>query len=217
MLFVTSFINLRTSYGKTPKFRLEQFQKLAEANISILVFCSPEYVEHIPSRANVRVVPYEFSINDERDLPRNRNNEKDTRAFLQLMNMKTHFVKMAMEANPSHDSFAWIDFNVFHVIKDCTKAQEKLARISSTPMNGMYLPGCWDVNPVSLDQVCWRFCGSIFMGDASSIRDFIEKVETTKLEKLTWEVNVWAITEQNGWSPIWYKADHNDTLFDIPI
>jgi hypothetical protein len=34
---------------------------------------------------------------------------------------------------------------------------------------------------------------------------------------LVWEVNYWAWLEAEGYiSPIWYLADHNDTIINIP-
>lgn len=216
MLFVTAFINLKEPHSKSPRFRLEQFQKLVDANVRMLVFASPEYVPHLPKSENVHAVPYEFNACDDRALPEKRSESKDTRKFLQLMNLKPEFIKLAMQLSPA-PSFAWIDFNVFHVVKDVVAVQERLRRISSSEVKGFYIPGCWDAGMYSVDEICWRFCGGFFFGDAASMSDFVKEHEKIKLKTLTWEVNVWAMMEQNGWSPTWYKGDHDDTLFSITL
>jgi hypothetical protein len=66
--------------------------------------------------------------------------------------------------------------------------------------------------------VVWRFCGSFFIGDRASILDFARRSAEVvpTLPHLTWEVNVWAHLETLGWTPTWYKADHNDSILNLP-
>ena len=217
MLVVTAFINLKEVHGKTPMFRLEQFQKMAETNVSILVFASPEYIKHLPECMNVQVVQYDFDGLDDRALPLKRTEGKDTRKFLELMNRKVEFMKLAMELEPAFESYAWVDFNVFHVVKNVAAVQRQIQRISSSRIEGFHIPGCWDAGMYSVDEICWRFCGGFFVGDAASVKEFVSEHEKIKIDKLTWEVNVWALMEQNGWKPMWYKGNHDDSLFQDPF
>jgi hypothetical protein len=89
------------------------------------------------------------------------------------------------------------------------------------------MPGCWNFKCENIealkDSICWRFCGGFFMGDKNSLTSFYHVSishfeEFLKIsEKLVWEVNYWAWLEASGYiSPIWYLADHNDTIIDIP-
>ena len=89
------------------------------------------------------------------------------------------------------------------------------------------MPGCWNFKvgnkDVLKESICWRFCGGFFIGDKNSLLSFYDVSishfeEFLRLtEKLVWEVNYWAWLEASGYiSPIWYPADHNDTIIDIP-
>lgn len=73
------------------------------------------------------------------------------------------------------------------------------------------------------DYICWRFCGGFFIGDKNSLLSFYD-VSIARFEeflnltkKLVWEVNYWAWLELMGYiSPVWYLADHNDSIINIP-
>jgi len=82
----------------------------------------------------------------------------------------------------------------------------------------MYLPGCWENASSVFSNVIWRFCGSFFIGDKKSVLDFASRVLgiLPTLPNLVWEVNTWSHLEKNGWTPTWYKADHNDSILNIP-
>ena len=81
-----------------------------------------------------------------------------------------------------------------------------------------------------LNNISWRFCGNVLWGNPLAIRKFrslYDKYFRVFLRKngiLTWEVNFWAWLEtilekekeKDSWNPIWYSADHNDSLFHIP-
>jgi hypothetical protein len=92
------------------------------------------------------------------------------------------------------------------------------------PNNFVVFPGCWSkITPNYYlnikDNICWRFCGTFFLGNKESILEmynfYIEHYPRfiKETNKLTWEVNIWAWLEANTlWSPIWYSSDHNDRL-----
>ena len=80
--------------------------------------------------------------------------------------------------------------------------------------------------PVLLQSPCWRFCGGLFVGDTASILNFDDLSRTMfgtflcTYQRLVWEVNYWAWLESVTasypmwpvWRPVWYQADHNDTM-----
>ena len=86
--------------------------------------------------------------------------------------------------------------------------------------------GCWNKCSnveVLKNDVYWWFCGGFFIGDKNSLLSFYdvsishfeEFLKST--EKIVWEVNYWAWLEAYGYiSPIWYTADHNDSIINIP-
>ena len=106
----------------------------------------------------------------------------------------------------------------------------------------MIIPGCWskistdifdnvEKQESFLNNVSWRFCGNVLWGNPLAIRKFrylYDKYFRNFLRTnniLTWEVNFWAYLEsilsdkdkdKDKWNPIWYSADHNDSLFHIP-
>jgi ribosomal protein S12 methylthiotransferase accessory factor YcaO len=58
------------------------------------------------------------------------------------------------------------------------------------------------------------------VGGREAILEFAEQYRASlprylETRGLTWEVNVWAQMEQDGWTPRWYKADHDDSLFSV--
>jgi hypothetical protein len=86
-------------------------------------------------------------------------------------------------------------------------------------------PGCWskpENEQVLLNSVHWRFCGAFFLGDAGSLLNFCKLHKEhfylflEKYNTLIWDFNFWSYLElTTGWSPTWYKADHNDSIFYI--
>jgi len=214
------------------EFYFQQFKKLVNTEIQIYLFLQssmiPLYKEIIGDAKNVYLDIQEFEDleivkeikNIEYNLPLNRSELKDTANYIIVQNSKIYFIKKAMNNNnASH--FAWIDFGIGHIIKN----NETLKNLKNIKLEkGIYVPGCHNKIKVNLNQVCWRFCGGFFIGDKESLDEFyklynqkfIEIVENTKI--LSWEVNIWAIFEEYyNWRPIWYLADHNDSMLNLPI
>lgn len=200
------------------------FETLRSTNLRFHVFVSPRHMDKIRVKNGI-VEPMELSSLDTytkspNGLPENRNVVKDSRNYLILMNAKVELVKKAI-LSEKHDSqyYAWIDFGISHIFRDTPNTLKKLSTIHTLlSPNKVYVPGCLDASNLSFDSVDWRFCGGFFIGDRSSILDFYSYYERyySILPKLTWEINVWSYFEQIGWEPFWYKADHNDSMFDIP-
>ena len=161
-------------------------------------------------------------------LPKNRNLEKDTYEYLVYSNSNVELMEDAISENiwdTTH--FAWIDFNttkLFHRKKDTLEYIRSLSTKTLSP-RFIALPGCWE-KPANMDTIAtnisWRFCGCFWLGDTETICDFAKLYRThfnTFLLTyfiLPWEVNYWAYLEHtHGWSPTWYKGNHNDSIVQV--
>lgn len=171
-------------------------------------------------------------------LPASRNIDKDTLEYMIYMNSRPEIIEDAISENPWDSThFAWIDFNAPRLFKKQTDTLFKLTEIAKYPFpeNACYLAGCWpklDDNGIIgvAKNIHWRFCGAFFLADTKSMTDFAELCRINlpaflkEYGNLTWEVNYWAWLEwkscplnleERKWTPVWYRADHNDSLVDI--
>jgi len=235
-----------TFEDKTLEWRFNKFRDIASTGIQICVYADKvcyDYMQQFQSEfPNVKImkiiqIEQTFAyktINAEKieyELPEYRNIPKDIPEYMMLINSKCEFMKDAIEKNPWNSThFAWIDFSISYVFHDKMKTIEYLRILSDRHFEPDFLliPGCWDkIAPNDISQIVnsvyWRFCGGFLLGDKKSVKDFCdlyerhfaEFIKTTK--KLVWEVNFWAWLEANkGWTPRWYKADHNDCIIHIP-
>jgi len=233
--YVSAFMKLpeERSGTKTSEFYFQQFKRLVDTGINIHLFLQSSmislYKEIIGEPKNVFLEIQEFEDlyiykqlkNIDYSLPLKRTETKDTANYIIVQNSKIYFVKKAIDSNKyKSNTFAWIDFGIGHVVKN----NETLKNLKNLNLNkGLYIPGCHIQTKVNLNHVCWRFCGGFFIGDKESLETFFniyqqkftELVEKTNI--LSWEVNVWAIFEQHyNWKPIWYFADHNDSMLNLP-
>ena len=147
-------------------------------------------------------------------LPAVRNLEKDTAEYLCIILNKFRVLNDALEyVTTSH--VAWIDFGIYHVLKDRDSCNSILNRIAESkfPEDKIVSPGCWDTIPGGLwDKVCWRYCGGLLIGTPEIIRKAYDRqTELVKnnLPRITWEVNYWAMMDELFQ---YYKADHNDLI-----
>jgi hypothetical protein len=232
---------------RTIEKRLEFFMKILELNVNICLFISPEYkdiFDSISTKHKNLIIIDILSIEDLEftklgnknsnvlNLPDRRSHVKDTSNYLFLMNSKIEFIKKTIDVNPfNNEYFCWFDFSLPYIFKNIDNSLLKIKEYSesnfiSDPFIAM--PGCWNYKygniEVLKESVCWRFCGGFFIGDKNSLLSFYdisishfdEFLNVT--EKLVWEVNYWSWLEAYGYiSPIWYLADHNDTIINIPI
>jgi len=229
LTYVTAFLNINNN--DTNNY-FPYFEKLAKTNIPIVLFMDKNYIEYghylIKTYSNVKILKYitkdDLQINkyiQNKQLPLNRNLNKDTADYLALMNNKIFFVKEAMDANLfTTDTFAWIDFRIFHIFSDNNiEINKKLNDLSfqlySTENIISYFPGNLEHKKYIVDFVNWRFLGGFFIMNKNAIIKLIK--ETTNLliilPILTWEVNIWAILEHNNLFDFgWYYADHNKSI-----
>lgn len=223
--FVTAFLDLHESRptDRTAERRMELFRLLNDTGVRIHLFVSPEYADKVEVTNGIKEVIELEHLNTYAiappGLPETRNHDHDTRNFLILMNAKIELVKRAMNSGyHSVRHYAWIDFNIFHVL-DAARGAEQLRSLSvrTYPDTCMYVPGCWDKG-VMWSSVNWRFCGGFFLGDVESLHAFYfaHRAELPYCPHLSWEVNVWAHLENIGWTPTWYAADHNNRILDVP-
>jgi hypothetical protein len=236
--------------NKDLDWRFQHFRKLAATGIDIAVILSPDcalYMQNIVIQyPNVRVIRYMnlsetwvyqtyhsvLSEGVEIGLPNSRNEQKDTKEYILLMNAKTEFLKIAVETNPFGSShYAWIDFNIYHIFTGREqRVLELLHGLSRRTMAPYFLtlPGCWGKEHVNesflLNDICWRFCGGFFIGSADRMLEFdayyTRFFETflREKQKLVWEVNFWAYVElAHSMSVIWYPGDHNEKILEISV
>lgn len=223
--FVTAFLDLHESRptDRTAERRIELFRMLNETGVRIHLFVSPEYADKVDVTNGVKEIIQLEDLDmyglSPSGIPETRKHDHDTRNFLILMNAKIEFVKRAIDTGlHSTRHYAWIDFNIFHVLEPVRGAEQiRALSVRTYPDTCMYVPGCWD-KTVLWSSVNWRFCGGFFLGDVDSLNAFhvMYLREFPLCPHLSWEVNVWAHLEQIGWSPTWYSADHNNRILDVP-
>jgi hypothetical protein len=224
--FVSAFLNINNC--DTTKY-FPYFERLAKSGVLIALFMDKNYKEFgeyiIKKYLNVKIIKY-ITIDDlyvkelvkNKDLPLNRNNQKDTKDYLTLINNKIYFVNEAMNINIySTEMFSWIDFRIFHIFDDDQKIYNKLDEISVRKFTNqtIFFSGNLSNKNNIVDQVNWRYLGGFFIIDKNNIKILVN--ETTKilnnLDKLTWEVNIWGILEyENIFNFGWYYSDHNNSL-----
>jgi len=212
LTFVTAYHPLRTD-PYWPHFSL-----LVQSGVPILLFLDDRCPDP-PSAPNLRVVrvPLVHAWDCSRVVPpTHRTEAKDTPEFLSLMALKLRYMTEAL-AHTDATHLAWIDFRVFHVIRDIPAAQAKLRSLAShsfpTRMK-ILAPGCWSPCP-SMDifaSICWRFCGGFLLGPRDAFPTaFARQTDILQagLPRVTWEVNYWTQMEDQF---EWYPADHDDRL-----
>lgn len=249
LTFVTAYLNIYKNdapLNRTNDWRFEQFEKIAITGVQMCVFVGEDvygdFMEIAKQYSHVHVMPpviaHELPIVQEcgkyenLKLPETRNMDKDSAEYMKTINSKTHFVQEAMRENPWNSThFAWIDFSIFHVFRDLQKSQEYLRYLAKQSWTKPFfaIPGCWDNkyneshHSYFLNHIHWRFCGGFFIGDRTSMEEFVQEFHQQFSEyiktyhTLIWEVNIWAWMEsRDKWNPTWYKADHNDSILVLP-
>ena len=247
--FVTSYFTIYEKEDISPlrtfEKRLEFFFEIANRGVNICIFISPDhkekFLEITKKYENIKVIDI-YDKNELKfskrffpelelcELPKNRNDKKDTNYYMNLMNSKIDFVKEAIEQNPfSNKYFCWFDFALPYIFKDFDKTIMLFNEISDYDYKKSFLiiPGCWNylVNDIDYikNNICWRFCGGFFIGDKDSLLNFYNVSinnydEFLKITKTNvWEVNYWAWLEScKDLNPLWYLADHDDSIINIP-
>ena len=234
--YVSALIDLGEdrSSEKSVETYCKHFSTLASTGIEIYLFLSESYREIydklVGPLPNVFIEYSELSdlqaynslLDISYNLPFNRSVGKDTKNYMILMNGKIEYVNRVTKVRKA-THYAWIDFSIFHVLKDTAGAIDYLKKLSFRNFkNGLYIPGCWREGAPSFDSICWRFCGGFFIGDGESLQQFYAEYDSlfkniVVVKGLAWEVNVWAWLEHIGHLKcVWFKADHNDSIIRLP-
>ena len=227
--------------------RLEYFRSLLALGIPLCIFvdrnCEPVFSELEQTYPNLKVMEYmtlaELPVTQQvskmsLNLPRFRNELKDTTEYMCMILSKSEFVKRVIERNPFQTNYVcWIDFSLPYVFKHAEQTLHKLKTLSMYPFTErtVYIPGCHpprERSPESVEHgltyIDWRFCGGIIFGDITSMRIFCDTherglasfLETYKT--LIWEVNYWSWLELMGYiHPTWVRANHDDSIINIPM
>ena len=206
---------------------LEHFEHLVATGLPIIVYLAPSLAGRVRA-SNVTVIP--TALEDlplwrdmqgmDLRLPANRNPVKDTADYLAMVNSKTELVRRTIAMTDADAMHAFVDFGIFHVIRDKARAQNRIRAISGTYAELVTLPGCAREVSDYIDRVNWRFCGGFFYGPAAAMRTFAnlhQQRARTLLPTLSWEVNTWAWMECHGELACqWYQADQDDSIFNFP-
>ena len=159
-------------------------------------------------------------------LPARRDEAKDTLQYLALMQCKTEMV--AHVAGLPHvleqcHTLTWLDAGIMKLLgADVDDVMLALLSRRVTP-RAVVMPGCWGPGMPSSDRISWRFCGSMFMVAPRVAQVLFADVVLPELDALAcrgvieWEVNTWARAEQaHPTMFLWYPADHNARLMEVP-
>ena len=154
-------------------------------------------------------------LNDSARLPDRRNEGKDTREFLLLMNAKPEFLRRAREsgggeAGEGVGAYVWIDAGITKlrggVESELPFFVDAVGREMGCGDGVVVAPGMWErgATTISPDAIHWRFAGGVLAVSESAVAWFearhMAQLESilTSTGKLTWEVNVWAAMEADN-------------------
>ena len=176
-------------------------------------------------RKDIYLYEYEHQLTDFH--VKTDNVSKDTPGYMFIQCHKTEWVKQAIQENPYNTTnFVWIDFGIFHMIKDEVSFALALKNLSRKTYDNVRVASCVDPNSISYDkniyrEISWYFAGSIFGGNKESLVEFAKIMKATCIhlmetkKHIMWEVNVWYLIFQKYktlFDP--YHADHNLSILD---
>ena len=206
------------------------FYDLAISGIPIIVFTELSFVDKFrifPASVKVIGLPreslelYNIANNYSRNLPSIRNQQKDTKQFLALMNSKIEFIDKAAEI-VGDNTFMWLDFGILKCVKNKEQFIVKLKQINSKEYAKIKMPGYWNSGrQLNTNEINCRFCGSFFVMPRKYIKIFYGHSKNVLTDfcnmpmyNLCWETNVWYVIEMCAMRNDidWYFADKDDSL-----
>lgn len=226
-------------------FLFEKILRIKEIKINLfLSSCYIEYgnrlISKYPNNINIDYLELEdlWTYNEvskikDISLPSNRNLQKDGVKYLSLQNCKLELIYKSIQNNYFNTKhYSWIDFRIFHIIKQDVEHiflqdLEKMVQ-NKLKENLLVIPGCWNKSNIQemyqylIERISWRFCGGFILGDKESLIKFYKDFKNIwsvylSQNKITWEVNIWHHLELNNLiNPLWFKADHDNTIIKIP-
>ena len=224
MLFVTALFlpESEISYRQKNEY-LSLGRFLVQASVPRRVYTSPATVgklreswagletSHIEICTEVEVEPH--WRRDDVALPRCRSPEKDTAYYLCVQMSK---LKCLAHAAQRSTHLAWIDYGIFHMIKDVSGTQNNLRDLAElipqkkfpkilSPSGHRFPVDVWDVPR-------WSFLGSVLFGRSEAfVHAYRRQTELVleSLPKLTWEINYWTMMEEHFEG---YPSGHDDGI-----
>jgi len=239
--FVTAYLDIYQdesidlTRNRGIEWRLKTFQPLAYTGIPIYLFYSHKYAPFFETQEfqqrNPNVILFRkmeleqtwtwkiTQTHQPLQLPKERNDKKDTYEYMVLQNAKQEFIQQVIEKFPQHTHYAWIDFSIVHMFKEPKQSLEYLRicygtrsipRVKQTQEpdpSPFFIPGCWpqqwfepDLDAI-LERIHWRFCGSFFIASQESMVNFNRLYRhcfplfLKEHKRMIWEVNFWAWLE----------------------
>lgn len=168
---------------------------------------------------------YWRAAHEQKELPRIESGspDKDTLEYLSVQHQKTEWLERSQRKHPSVDTFVWIDYGIFHMPGVMEQhVLDFLAAVERHKPTAIESPGCLPTSSsIDIKTPCWRFCGAVLVCPAPLVAPFnaaVKQVATSCMEasgRATWEVNTWALVEQQRAVPIrqYHAATHNQCLF----
>jgi|LauGreDrversion2_3_1035106.scaffolds.fasta_scaffold44432_1 hypothetical protein len=149
------------------------------------------------------------------------NPKKDTIDYMFLQCHKTEFLRQVAQINPFQTTnFAWIDFGIFHMIKNDDDLKRGILHLSTKSYSSIRIASCVDLNKVCVSDVyknvVWYFAGSVIGGHRDALIEYAEIMKQKCIsiiqEKhhIMWEINIWYLLYKDHihlFEP--YHADHN--------
>jgi hypothetical protein len=240
LTFITAFYSPIENQFKSTEFYFEMFEHMASSSVNIMLYLDDRYSEKgkelIEKYKNVRIEYKNFIllkkelIDFDIDfiLPTTRNIKKDTLEYFFIQLSKLYHLSLYSSNKENKDThIAWIDFGIFYLFKEKEKSKTLLKTLSTSklPKDVVLAPGCWPINYFNkykdylFNMVSWFFCGSFMIGDINLFGTLYKeqmKIVYNNLPRITWEVNYWALIQNNLKDKliIIEDCDHDDLLLE---
>jgi hypothetical protein len=194
---------------------------MAATGLPFVVYLDRRLVWSFPP--NVIVIPVSLedtwvaqTVSPDATLPQTRN-AVDTLEYMMIQTSKTEWLARASIVNPwNTEWFAWVDFGIVHVFKDPDTTLARMARLRPPPSPGVRTTGIWHYRTADVWRaIVWRFAGGFMMGDGKSLRELDARLRALVAQnprQMTWEVNLWALLETQGFDFGWFVGSHDDTI-----
>lgn len=225
--FVSSLYKINNNAD--PEKLLKDFEKLASSNIKLILFTDASF--DIPEKDNIKIVKIPLSeiviysriMKEELILPLERNQKKDTQGYMALMNSKVEFLLKSLEFVET-EYVAWIDAGINKIFSR-PDIFNKIAKYQIKDLDRILIPGAYQKQLSFNDLVggvWWVFLGGFFILPKILINRFYNiSNESLNIfinqKRIAWEVNIWVDIASKHEIFEWYKADHNDTIIEVPI
>jgi hypothetical protein len=223
--FVTAlFYSKDLGYRKLPTY-LALFDNLASTGIPIILYLDSFLKEegNILSEKykNIQRIIYvdldTSYLMPNMVLPSKRYEEKDKLEYFCIQLSKFKLLEDA-EKYVTTTHTAWIDFGVYHMLKDYEICRYWLNKIAHSEFYNEKIlsPGCRRgyVDEV-WDKVCWNHCGSFLLGPKDKFQgahDTQMKLVKNNLPRITWEINYWTMMEEHF--SHYFVITHGELLFE---